>query len=478
MRGFYQLVDDGALRRLSGAAFDMLDRLGMKVEHEGMLSALKKLGCEVDDAAMHARFPAKVLDETLTHYSQEGIGEFELPRPEGPLRTGTGGVFPHLLEWPSGVRRLATREDVIAMTKMADRLEAFSHVGLPVVDCQAPQRIEPILSRALVMQYTLKPFSGSEVIYGDNVKYLAELADIAAGGKAESTGVASCNFAIAPLYLWRRACDCVMAKFECDIPFVAGTMPISGLSGPVTVAGTAALMLAETLGCWTIARALRPELPVGCIVCSGSLDMRTTRACFASPEAALQDVAAVQVAHRIWGTGSVHTATSYIDAKTPGIQATYEKMFKALCSAPFVGSFGPHPDGLLSAGQDYSPTQHMLSMDIGTSINRFQRTFDVTDETLGLEAIEQVGIDTGRTFLDHDHTLEHWREEMWMPELMDRRIWQGDQEERRAEREMLEQAEARWRDAVASYERPDIPEERLRAVEDVCRRARKDILGA
>ena len=476
MRGYFRLLEDEELRQLGGAAFDLLGRIGMRVEHEEILSALKKLGCDVDEVALHARFPAPVLEETIRHYSEGPVAEFAVPAPTGPFRTWTGGVQPHLLEWPSGRRRLATEEDLLMLTRMADALPDIAAVGLPVVDCGAPQRIEPILSRALVMKHSRKPFAGSEVLYADNIKYLAELADIETGGKAPHTGVASCNFVITPLRLARRACECVVEKFRFEIPFVAGTMPISGLSGPCTVAGTAALGLAETLGCWVVARALRPDLPVGGIVASGSLDMRTTRACFASPEAMLQDLACCQVAGRLWGVRGVRTSTNYIDAKTPGIQATHEKLLKLLASFPFTGELG-HMNGLLAAGQDYCPTQHMLDIEMSQSVARFRRTFAVNAETLALEVIAEVGIGTNRTFLDHPHTAAHAREELWMPELFDRTRWRGQEAERDAEHKLLERAEAKWRAALARYEPPEVAPERLRAIEQVLRRARREILG-
>jgi len=478
MRGQFSLLSDGELRQLSGAAFDLLGRVGMKVEHEEILAALARLGCQVDEAAFHVSFPSHVLEATLRHYGEGPVEQYEVEPPgEDASWSLIGGVQPHFLDWPAGRRRLATREDLLRLVKMAHVLPEFRAVGLPLVDCTAPQEIEPILSRALVMKHTDKPFAGSEVIHASNVKYLVELADIEAEGKARNTGVATCNFVIAPLRMARRACECVVEKFRFDIPFIAGTMPISGLSAPGTVAGTAAVALAEVLGCFVVARALRPDLPVGAIVASGSLDMRTARACFGSPEATLQDVACSQVAHRIWGVRRVGPAYGYIDAKTPGIQATYEKLFKMLIAFPFTGNIGGW-EGLLSAGQDYCPTQHMLDGEIASSIHRFKRGIEVNAETLALEVVEEVGLGSGKSFLEHDHTAAHARSEFWMPELLERTRWRGEAEELAAERELLERADAKWRAAVERYEPPDIPAEKLRAIDEVVERARRDLLGS
>ena len=45
----------------------------------------------------------------------------------------------------------------------------------------------------------------------------------------------------------------------------------------------------------------------------------------------------------------------------------------------------------------------------------------MSDETLGLEVIRSVG--PGGNYLAESHTLDHFRNELWFPRLLDREFW-------------------------------------------------------
>jgi trimethylamine--corrinoid protein Co-methyltransferase len=48
---------------------------------------------------------------------------------------------------------------------------------------------------------------------------------------------------------------------------------------------------------------------------------------------------------------------------------------------------------------------------------------DFSTEHLALEVIEEVG--PAGNYLTHDHTLRHFREEFWFPQLMDHNNYDG-----------------------------------------------------
>ncbi|MDP6381428.1 MAG: trimethylamine methyltransferase family protein, partial [Phycisphaerae bacterium] len=335
------------------------------------------------------------------------------------------------------------------------------------------QRIEPVWDVLRTMEITDKPIGGGEVFYAENIKHLVRLGEIYSGRPKDTRFVASCDFAVSPLRYGRRMLECMIEKSKWGVPHVPGSMTISGLSGPVTVAGTSALALAELIGGWVIYYLLDPELPVGGIVSTGSLDMRTTRASFGSPEAVLQDLTVVQAARRLYGI-AVGAAHAYVDCKTPGIQAVFEKMLPLL-AFPFEGGLTVAADGLLSAGQDYSPVQHLLSLDMRQAMDRFLGTFEVTEEALAVDLVDQIEVGSGETFLDKAHTLKHFKSQQWYPRWLDHRIWQGEPVERDAERKMLEQIDAYWKDAVARYEPPEIDGKRVEEARKVLTAAEEEM---
>jgi trimethylamine--corrinoid protein Co-methyltransferase len=51
------------------------------------------------------------------------------------------------------------------------------------------------------------------------------------------------------------------------------------------------------------------------------------------------------------------------------------------------------------------------------------RGFRITDEELGLNVMDEVG--PGGHFLEHDHTYERFKTEIWRPKMIDRQNWEG-----------------------------------------------------
>jgi trimethylamine:corrinoid methyltransferase-like protein len=194
------------------------------------------------------------------------------------------------------------------------------------------------------------------------------------------------------------------------------------------------------------------------------------RASFGSPEAILQNLTVVQAARRLYGI-DVWPAHVYTDCKTPGIQAMIEKMFPMFCF-PFEGKLSDTGAlGLLSAGQDYSPVQQLLELDVQGGINRLLGTYEVSDKTLGLDLFEKVKKEGLKIFLELDHTLENYKSEQWYPRWLDRQIWQTDEIERTREQKMLNEIDAYWKDAVKRYKKPDIDEKRLNEARKVLKAA-------
>jgi trimethylamine--corrinoid protein Co-methyltransferase len=75
--------------------------------------------------------------------------------------------------------------------------------------------------------------------------------------------------------------------------------------------------------------------------------------------------------------------------------------------------------------------------DCMAGIERLARELVVSEETLALDVIRDVG--HGGSFLGHTHTFSHFRNELWAPELLERRNW--DLWEKDGSRDIFEVAE-------------------------------------
>jgi len=463
----WELHNQATLEQMDAAAIHLLSHSGCRIDHDGLLNLMESAGCQVTRNNHRCRIPERLIRKAL-ECIRKGNPDTAVKLPSGwnpQHHLVHSGSYPHILDWPSGERRLATHQDLIDMARMAHVMDDFKSIGRLFCCHGIDPRIEPLWTTVELAKITTKPIGGGEIFYAEYIEPLVRMAEVLTGNPNDTSLVAACDFFIAPLIFDQTQAECFMEKRRVGCPNCPGTMPISGLSGPVTIAGTALIGLAELLAGWVFGYVVNPDLPVGGIVASGSLDMRSATPCFGSPEALLQDAMVVQTCRRLYSI-TVYSATGYVDCKRPGIDAVFQKMLPMVAGPLQIGAW-VGSEGLLSAGQDYSPVQHMLDSEITKGVERFRASFDVTPATLAVDLIEEMMARPTVNFADTDHTLEHFRNEQWFPRWLDRTLWQGQEKELQAEQNMLRRIDQHCKEAIASYQRPDIDRTRIAELERI-----------
>ena len=473
---YWKMHDDATIKKIDQAAVHLLTKSGARIEHDGLLDLLEGAGCRIDRGERRCHFTEKLIREAVARVGGKESMAVEQPAGWNPQwQLHHGGSFPHLLEWPSGRRRLATRQDVVEMAKLGHAMDEFVCVSKVVSTAEVDPRIEPLWSTLAIAQVTDKPQGSGEIFYPEYIEPLVRMGEVLSGRQGDTSLVADCDFFIAPLRLDPVQAACFLEKRRFGLRNTPGTMPISGMSGPVTIAGTVTIAVAELLAGWVLGYVVDPDLPVGGAVASGSMDLRTVTACFGSPEAMLQDISVVNICRRLYGI-SVWAAVCYTDCKRPGLEAVYLKMFGLMGQA--LGTDRTLPvGGLLSAGQDYSPVQHLLEADLAKSSERFWGHYEINDETIAVELIETMMRGGTTNFLDTDHTLEHYKTEQWYPRWLDRTAWQGTEHETQAEQKMLERIDQTIKDAIANYQPPDLDRSKIAELRKIFLAAEKACLG-
>lgn len=83
------------------------------------------------------------------------------------------------------------------------------------------------------------------------------------------------------------------------------------------------------------------------------------------------------------------------------------------------------------------------------------RGLTVDDEALALDTIKTVG--PGGNFIDTDHTLRHFKKELWQPTLLCRSTF--DDWAREGSRYMGERVKDKLRDIIKSHRPKPLPDE-------------------
>jgi trimethylamine--corrinoid protein Co-methyltransferase len=239
-----------------------------------------------------------------------------------------------------------------------------------------------------------------------------------------------------------------------------------GLSAPCTIAGTMTVENAEILAGVCITQLIRPGMPV----CYGGIchafDMRSTQMIFCGPEQAIFGVAMTQMGKH-YGL-PVYINVGLTDSKRPDAQAGMEAgITLALGAAAGADIFGHM--GICGVDQAASLDMLVLQNEVIGYVESAMRDLDFSDEALGLDVIEEIG--PAGSFIDSMHTVEHFRQELWFPQLLDREYYQawldagGESTEDRCR--------AKAEELLAGHEAAPVSKELDRALTDIVGAAKR-----
>jgi len=478
-----RLFSDSDLDRIHDLSLKILADPGMRIMSPKLRQALAKRGAQIDETKEVVRFPSGLVEETISAMQAElraGRKPLLLNGVVSSLSSGSiqakfGGACLECLDLEGGQFRAPTRQDLVNLVRLGQALPEVTTVGNPVVYLREDDgtRIDPRMERvktaALIACYTTKA-GAAEVWNTAELPFLMEIGEIVRGSRAaymQNPCFVTAKETISPLILDDKAGDVLLLLAENGLATTIIPMPLTGASAPMSLAANVALCNAEVLGAAVAVRSACSDAWVAGGVISGILDMGSGAACFAAPEAILQDLGIAELHERRYGFDFA-IGTGYTDAKYPGIQSVMEKMAKYW--AAYQSGRVNYPLGLMAGGKAFSPEQALLDLEVARWVHGFGKGIPVEDVDLEtcLEIIRRRGI--GGNCLEEEHTLQNMRRVVWYPTLMDRKLSTGYTQDQ--ERDMLANARAQYHKVMknAVYE---VDSDRRRAIEDVVRRAEK-----
>ncbi len=436
MRLELRVLEDKDLEKVHDYSIKVLQEPGMKIMNDNMLDALLKKGAKVNTGEKIVQFTPKIINEAVDlikgDYAKGRIPKYlngvTSEKTEiQDIQAKFGGACIQYFDWDQKVYRDPAEKDLIDMVKLGQALGEIRTVGNPVVYLKDKNGnpVEPKMQRvktaAIVSKYTNKPGS-TEVWNKEELEYLIELGIIVRGGKEkyfENPCFITAKETIAPLVLEDKSAEVLLALAEKGLPCIIIPMPISGVSSPVNLFSNIVIGNAEILATAAGIKAIYPEARIMGGIISGSMDMATGTANFATPEATLQDLGIAEVHERLYGFN--FGIGGYLDAKYPGIHNAIEKEFKYIALA-FTGRF-TYPVGLTNWGKCFSPEQALIDIQIIKNIHKFLEGIIIEDEEDMLSLIRKVGI--GGSFLPEEHTLFNYKKYLMVPELFDHSLSSG-----------------------------------------------------
>lgn len=472
----YGILSQSEIDSIHQASVRVLGNVGVRIYHDVVLERLAAAGARVDRATQIARLGEQLVMDSLASagksyvlYGRDGTRT---------ARFGYGDLVtistPGQYSWVDAVRkrrRAPISEDTHQAIRVGDALEHITIVGAMTQPVDIPTPIRDIWLTAELVKGTTKP-TRCFIADGRSAPYVLEIYKAAAGGEQqlrERPQIETFVEPISPLQMPATGMDILLEFTRLGLPVSCGPMVLAGATGPATLAGTLVQENAENLAGIVITQVLNPGTPMMYGGIPHILDMRTSLISFGSPEQGLMAAAMVQVAKSYGLPAYVNAGLA--DSKLVDVQSGLEKgmtfLMGALAGADMVAHLG-----ITGPDQGASLTQLVVDNEMVGFAKRTLGGIRVDTETLAVDVMEDIRHDGHH--LSHPHTVEHFRNEMWMPRMWDRRNWDPWLQD--GGKSMADLAEERVQHILAHHRPEPMDESLSREIDAIVESAKRHLL--
>jgi trimethylamine--corrinoid protein Co-methyltransferase len=406
-----QYLSDEQLDQLQDTTLDILETVGVKFPSEKALAILDGHGAIVDKATQIVKFPRELVFKAMKsvpRYFRMGarVPEYDLQLEDGVTYFTTDGCGVQVVDLDSQVERASRKSDVAMMAHVSDYLPSIAFLW-PMVSAQDYGRSSILHELDACWNNSVKHVQ-SETIMGEReCQYAVEMGIVIAGSKEElrarpPLSLVVCT--IAPLMQDHAGIEGALVMAEAGVPVGFLAMPTLGTTAPATHAGALAMADAEIISATVLMQMVAPGCPVFHSLMQAWADPRTG-GYISYPRDARGRYGVVEMAHH-WGMPSLGACYGTDSVETGTWQSAAEPGMDAL----LAGLTGPEIVTGMGLARTYTrlyPEQVILDEDIYQRARAYLQRMEVSEETLALEAIRNVG--PGGHFLSQKHTRKHMR---------------------------------------------------------------------
>lgn len=417
-----EFINEEQVKEVHYASLNILESTGMLIKEESILELLHEAGAKVDFDRQHVLFPAALVESSVkkapsrfTWYGRDDRYRIEME--SNKTYFGLTGNVRTIIDL-EGNRRLATFRDAENFSRLVDALDPLSIGRCLVQPTDVPEEASHAYIMLAIARNTKKCIPGRA--YGSQrAKDCIRMAEIIAGGKQQMRRkpnlVCTIN-SVSPLTLSKELLQGMIEYAKNGLPIIIAPQVQSGATGPVTLAGTLAQHNAEALGGITVAQLLNPGVPVMYGSVSSVMDMKKGLMTYGSVEMGLLNAACAQMA-RFYGIPSRGSGGA-TDSNDIDVQAGFEGGITTMLAALGGVNYIRHSAGALESTLAVSFGKLIIDAEFLEIISRALQGIELTEKTLSLDIIDKIG--PGGNFLGERHTLEHLRQEHFIPQLLSR----------------------------------------------------------
>lgn len=406
-------------------ALEMLENLGMRFESAEARDYFINAGAKDVDGII--KIPRRIIEAGLKTVPKRDdfilygrTQEKDVKVSEHVPSLAAMTMATHVLDINTGERRKATNKDLALITKMMEHLDTITIASALITPQDVPMQSSDWYTWATSIKNTTKHITGGAV-GKEGVRDAIRMASLAVGSEEYFLKRPFISFwvlTMPPLRVDENTCNVLMESARFKVPSVISSGGILGMTSPMSVESALVHTHAETLACIALSQLVNPGAPVIYSSYVRSMDMKTMCIAMSSPESIIMKGAMAQLGNYI-GLPTKMPANlrdgKILDAQN-GFETGMGGAVGAL-SCDFIVAMQMDMDLLV----DYADL--IYSDECMRILQRLVRPLHFDEETLAYDNMVEVG--HGGNFLESEHTLFNYQDELWTPTVMERGNWEN-----------------------------------------------------
>jgi len=432
---------------------------------------LAENGAEVDSTHSIVKIPSSLVEEAVKKAPKEIIlcgrdPKFDLKLPSKDFTfIATSGYASFMRDLETGEKRMMKTSDLRNFAILSDYLDGVDFFDSIVAPTELPPPVQTVYGLAISFEHTEKHVL-NRALNERQAKWQIKLASAVVGGKEKLRKrpiFCSVNCPVSPLVFEEGSSEAMVELARAGVPIVPMSMALCGSTAPATIAGTLTIINSENLGSLVILECASPSAPMIYCAESSSADMRTGEINYQAPEFPLIAAGATQMA-RLYKLPCYTTGIGM--DKTPNDWDSLVLASKRLALSQLARGDISSGLGSLENAESAALEQMLLDFEAWEQAKAYLRQFNVDKETLGFDAISEVG--PGGNFLGIRHTLEHFQQEMWLKK--EASILPS------TDGSIVERAKEKVRQILSSHMPTQLDEEVTKEINNILRDCKRDVL--
>jgi trimethylamine--corrinoid protein Co-methyltransferase len=389
-------------------ALYLIEKIGIHIPHRGILDILSSYsGVSVEEGRV--TFASDLVLKALEE-SKYVLPEYARDRDNWIVSSGVNQTKYYDLD--TGEIREPLEQDLIELTKLCDSLDTVG--AAPVKPMDVPIHLQEILMHKISYEYSrYKCNDIYEIMDKSTVEcanYIYDMAQVA--GKWFTFGI----WMISPRTFDRKNLQVAYHLLDRGIPMWISTMPVTGVSAPITTQSALLQSIFEHLAGLTMLNLVNTKsynyISPNDAFEADPFDMKYATFVYGSAEYAR--ITLHKIALCKYYDIPIMAKTLLTAAKEPDAQAAFEIGSHTLLAA-LAGARAFRCAGLLNHGELYSAEMVVIVMEIIEYIKNTIKREVFDEQRLMIDEIRAVG--PGQSYIGRKSTFKNFRKEFWEPDL-------------------------------------------------------------